>query len=41
MKVHSVVADLESSKEFQTWRAKDKDSFLVHLFIVVDKNDIQ
>ena len=41
MKVNSVVADLESSKEFQGWRKKDKDSFLVHLFMVVDKEHMQ
>lgn len=41
MKVHSVVQDLETSEEFIAWRAKDKDSFLVHLFMVVDKEHIQ
>lgn len=41
MKVQSVVADLEACKEFRAWRAKDKDSFLVHLFMVVDKEHIQ
>ncbi|MDO8642652.1 MAG: hypothetical protein Q7R76_03640 [Candidatus Woesearchaeota archaeon] len=41
MKVKTVVESLESSKEFQAWRAKDKDSFLVHLFMIVDKENIK
>ena len=41
MKVKTIVEELEASTEFTAWRKKDKQSFLVHLFMVVDKDDIK